>query len=505
MKKIFLFIAAFAFITSAGCKKSYLDTKPSNGVTVEQLFSQLSSVYAALNGSVKEQFAFSVGSAEGPHDAFGQKAYDLANDLMGNDIVVYSSGYGWFNRDYNYTEFQNANIDRQSDLAWYLYYDLIRQVNNIIANADNLAGSQTDRDLIKGEAIGIRAYCYFYLVNYYQQTYKGNEGKPGVPLRIIPTLEDIGRGTVQEVYDQLVLDLTQAETLLNNKPRSDKSHIDASVVRGFRARVALLMEDWPTAASFAHSARQGYTLLDVNLPGTMQYTDVAAFSSVSNTEWMWGSIIPEPEATIYASFFSHVDVNTGGYAALGGQKLITKDLYDKIQVGDIRKNCWTEPLTGSDPNVDYNQVKFRVPGPLDTDPATKWAGDYVYMRNAEMYLIEAEALARQGQEADAKTVLSELIVSRYPTYDASGLSGQALIDEILLQRRIELWGEGFALMDIKRLGHGLNRATGPNNHGAPTLDPVVYTTAPQDPRFLMRIPQREIDYNTAMTANDQNP
>ncbi|MFT3909936.1 MAG: RagB/SusD family nutrient uptake outer membrane protein [Ferruginibacter sp.] len=175
-------------------------------------------------------------------------------------------------------------------------------------------------------------------------------------------------------------------------------------------------------------------------------------------------------------------------------------MYDQINSNDIRKQCWTAPGAGtSSADVDYNQHKFQVP------EIGQWHGDYVYMRSAEMYLIEAEALARQGNDADAQAVLEELIVSRYPTYDAGSFSGQALLNEIFLQRRIELWGEGFALMDIKRLNQGLNRPTGPGNHGSPSLDPVVYTTGPQDPRFLMRIPLREIDYNTAMTAADQNP
>lgn len=495
MKKIYLFLAAFIFIAIAGCKKSYLETKPSDGVPIEQIFSQLSSVYAALNGSVKEQFAFSTGSAAGPHDAFGQKSYDLASDLMGNDMVVHSQGYGWFNRDYNYTEFLNANEGRQCDLAWYLYYDIIRQANTILTYLDNVTNAtQADKDAIKGEALGIRAYCYFYLINYFQQSYKGNELKPGVPLVIDLSLDNVGRGTVQAVYDQMVADLTLAETLLTGKPRVDKSHIDVSVVRGFRARVALLMEDWPTAASYAQSARQGYTLM----VGT-EYTDMSAFSSVGNAEWMWGSIIPDAEATIYASFFSHMDINTGGYAALGGQKKITKDLYDQIPATDIRKSVWTAPGSGSGANVEYNQVKFQVP-----DPGS-WAADYLYMRAAEMYLIEAEALSRDGGDGPAQTVLQNLIITRNPSYDASIFSGAALLNEILLQRRIELWGEGFALMDIKRLNQGLNRPTGPDNHGAPNFDPGVYTTAPADPRFLMRIPQREIDYNTQMTANDQNP
>ena len=495
MKKIYLILTAVVLLVTAGCKKDYLETKPSNAVPVEQLFGQLSSVYAALNGSVKEQFAFSVGSADGPHDAFGQKAYDLANELMGNDMVVHSQGYGWFNRDYNYTEFLNGNQGRQCDMSWYLYYDLIRQSNTILTYVDDVQGAtQADKDAIKGEALGIRAYCYFYLINYFQQTFKGHETSPGVPVRVDLSILDIGRGTVQEVYDQMISDLTTAETLLNGKPRVDKSHIDVSVVRGFRARIALIQEDWATAATYAHNARQGYTLMVGS-----EYTAMDAFSSINNSEWMWGSIIPEAEATIYASFFSHMDINTGGYAALGGQKKITKALYDQIQVGDIRKNCWTAPGTGSGANVDYNQVKFQVPNP------GSWAADYVYMRSAEMYLIEAEALAHQGQDATAQSVLEELIVSRYPTYDATTFTGQALINEILLQRRIELWGEGFALMDIKRLNQGLNRPTGPGNHGAPNYDPGIYTTGQADPRFLMRIPQREIDYNSAMTANDQNP
>ncbi len=127
------------------------------------------------------------------------------------------------------------------------------------------------------------------------------------------------------------------------------------------------------------------------------------------------------------------------------------------------------------------------------------------MRSSEMYLIEAEALARQSQDAAARTVLEALIKTRFPAYSAAGFSGAALVSEIILQRRIELWGEGFSLMDIKRLGQGLNRATGAGNHGAPSFDPGVYTTSPADPRFLMRVPQRELDNNTNMSPGDQNP
>lgn len=482
-------------IFAVSCKKDYLETRPSDAVTQPVLFGSTAEITSALDAAYATLFAFSP-DGSGNHDDYGQKSWDLANDLMGNDMIVNTAGYGWYNADYQYTEWQTAVAGRQSDDAWFYYYNIIKQANTILKNIDGASGSQTDKDEFKGEALGLRAYAYFFLINYYQQTYKGNETKPGVILQLDPNdfTTHVDRGTVQKAYDRIIADLTQAETLLTGKPRVDKVHIDVSVVRGLRARAALLMEDWPTAATKANLARQGYTLMP-----SAQYPTRPAFSSISNPEWMWGSFITSDQATIYASFFSHMDISTGGYAALGGQKKITKALYDQIPVGDIRKTVFKTPGTGTTSNPDYNQLKFQVPVP------GSWAADYVYMRNAEMYLIEAEALARQGQDGPARTVLETLVKARYPAYSAAPFSGPALISEILLQRRIELWGEGFSLIDIKRLKTGLNRPTGSGNHGSPNLDPSIYTLPDADPKFLMRIPQSELDNNPALTPADQNP
>jgi hypothetical protein len=479
-------------VAAVGCKKDYLEVEPNTAVTEEQIFSRLSAVTAALDGIYKEQFAFGTGGNT-RHDAFGQKSIDLEHDLMGNDMVVHTLGYGWFTTTYNMSEWQNATNNRQPDFAWLFYYDIIKQANKIINNADNVAdASAAQKESLKGQALGMRAYAYYYLINNFQQTYKGNESKPGVPIYTQDTTVGKPRGTVQDVYNQIISDLSRAETLLTGKTRTSKVNMDVQVVQGFRARVALIMEDWATAASYANKARAGYSPMS-----TAQFAN--GFSSISNPEWMWGSLIPEDESTIYASFFSHIDISTGGYAALGGQKKITKALYDQIPTGDVRKTVFKTPGTGTTSNPDYNQLKFRVPSP------GAWAADYLYMRAAEMYLIEAEALARQGQDAPARTVLETLIKARNSAYSATSFSGTALVNEILLQRRIELWGEGFSLIDIKRLKQGLGRPTGAGNHGAPSFDPGVYTTGPEDARFLMRIPQRELDNNASMTPADQNP
>jgi starch-binding outer membrane protein, SusD/RagB family len=495
MKMKLFYILPVFLLAIAGCKKDYLETTPSTGVTREQIYSKLSSVNAALDGIYKETFTFNVGG--GSHADYGQKAVDLMVDLMGNDMVVHSQGYGWYNTTYQYTHWGVSTAAAASEYTWIRYYDQIKQANIILDVIDGLAdpaATPAEKERIKGQVLALRAYCYFYLVNYYQQSYKGNENKPGVPLVLEETLEGIGRGTVQQVYDQLIIDLTAAETLLTGKARATKQNIDVTTVQGFRARVALMMEDWATAATYANKARTGYSLMSA-----ATYVTPPAFSTVGNSELIWGAIIPAAEATIYASFYSHMDIRTGGYAALGQQKKITKALYDLIPAGDVRKAVFNAPGSGTTTNPEYNQLKLQVP------TAGSWAADYSYMRISEMYLIEAEALAEQGQDGPARTALETLVKARYPAYSAATYSGAALLNEIYLQRRIELWGEGWALLDIKRLKQGLNRPSGPGNHGGANYNPAVYTTSPEDPRFLMRIPQREIDNNDKIGPEDQNP
>jgi starch-binding outer membrane protein, SusD/RagB family len=492
MKKILFYVVPVVLLAATSCKKDYLDTTPTGAEPEELIYEKYSAVQATLAGLYQEMYTFNVGG--GSHSDYGQKSVDLMNDLMGNDMVVHSQGYGWYNTTYQYTHWGLATTASASDYVWYRYYDMIKQANKLIKLVPGTKdATAVQKESVRGQALAMRGYLYFNLINNYQQTYKGNENKPGVPVYTSDTTGGKPRGTVQEVYNRIIADLTEAETLLAGKTRINKSQIDLSVVQGIRARVALIMEDWATAATYANKARQGYTLMT-----SAQYTATSAFSSVANPEWMWGSIIPADQATIYASFFSHMDIRTGGYAALGQQKKITKALYDQIPVGDVRKTIFTVPPgTTSDPG--YNQKKHQVP------TSGSWAADYLYMRIAEMYLIEAEAMARQGQDAPARTLLTTLVATRYPAYNIAALSGAALINEILLQRRIELWGEGFSLMDIKRTKQGLSRPSGAGNHGSPNFNPSVYTTNPEDARMIMRIPQRELDNNAAMSPADQNP
>jgi hypothetical protein len=120
-----------------------------------------------------------------------------------------------------------------------------------------------------------------------------------------------------------------------------------------------------------------------------------------------------------------------------------------------------------------------------------------------MYLVEAEALARAGKETEARDVLYLLAKDRNPAYVKSTNAGQALIDEILIQRRIELWGEGRNWTDLKRLNLPLVRILGPTaGQGAHVEAYCVVSNIPAGGNlWSWMIPQDEIDSNPLIVQN----
>jgi hypothetical protein len=120
-----------------------------------------------------------------------------------------------------------------------------------------------------------------------------------------------------------------------------------------------------------------------------------------------------------------------------------------------------------------------------------------------MYLIEAEALARSGKETEAKDVLYIMARDRNPQYVKSTNAGQALIDEILVQRRIELWGEGRSWTDLKRLSLPMVRVMGPTAGQGLHIESIatVITVPAGGNLWTWMIPQSEIDANPLIVQN----
>ncbi|SMG35026.1 RagB/SusD family nutrient uptake outer membrane protein [Sphingobacterium psychroaquaticum] len=498
MNKVYKRVATLALactVLATSCKKDYLETNPTDNVSADLVFTNTDGAMVALNGTIRTMY-----SSLTNHGNFGQKSYDLTSDMMAEDMLLHAQGYNYYTSEYNYSAFSNANASNRPDRTWYYYYRIINNANRIIAQLPAATGSQDQKDLIMGQALALRAHSYFYLVNFFS---KYDVNSPGVPLYIAPTSEGKGRGTVQEVYTQIFADLEKAETLLEGKSRAHLSHVNQATAEGIYARAALQFGDYPKALAMAEKAiaNSGKRLFTES-----EYT-ASGFNTLSAPEWLWGGEVNVEQATIFASFYSHMDNRpaTGGYAALGGQKKITKALFDKIPAGDVRKSLFQGKQDKSIPL--YSQLKFQL------RQSGNWASDYLFMRLAELYLIKAEAQARLGQDGAAAQSLTDLVKTRYASFSVTGLTGELLLNEILLQRKIELWGEGFGILDVKRLGKGLNRPTGDGNHGGANLNgdggsnfaPNVTVLPATSNRWLFAIPQDEINANKALSVADQNP
>lgn len=488
MKIISKYIMALTFLLCVGCAEDYLDTVPTDAVSETQVFSNTQNAMAALNGIHRSMFV--------RYDSQGQPGEGgmmITRDVLGEDVVMTSTGNGWFVSITRWLVHRNE-VAGDVKFAWRFYYQIIGNANMLIANVDQAEGPQSIKDNIKGQALAYRAWAHFNLVQLFGERYAegGNNSQLGVPIVLEPIVEGGPRDTVEEVYTQINADLDQAISLLGNS-RNAKSHFNQHVAKGIKARVALTQGNWELAVQHARDAREGFDLMS-----NTQY--LSGFNNVDNPEWMWGSRQIDDQQTFFASFFAYMSLNFNSTNIRGNPKAINSTLYAAIPDTDIRKELWDPTGEAYDVPSNFSRHPYMNRKFLAQGGASS-VGDVPYMRAAEMYLIEAEALAKSGQDVVAATVLAELLSNRDEAYTVSQNRGEALIDEILTHRRIELWGEGFRFLDLKRLNQPLDR-TGANHVDVVVAGKVNEPAGTNLWQFL--IPRDELNANPAMVQNPLN-
>lgn len=446
MKKIRYIILLITSLCFVSCGEDYLNTSPTDKVGSSELFTTTDKAQGALNGIHRTMFA-----QWGTQDQAGFCGLTIAMDAMGEDLVFPISQW-YANSVYRWIVHRGDTYDWDK-YPWLYMYQIIKNANMIIDNVDGAAGPELDKKRIKAEALTYRAWAHFFLVQLYGKRYveTGNNVQLGIPYMLTSTTEPQARQTVEEVYKHINDDLDAAITMFDGTAdRVNISHFDISVTQGIKARVLLTQGRWNEAAQMAAKAKVGYELMN-----NKAYT--SGFNSADNSEWMWGSILIADQSTYFAHFFAFMSYNFNSGAVRTCPKCINSTLYAKIADTDIRKKVWLkDPAslvlpTSSYKKFPYMNVKFAV-----ADYSSSVA-DMPYMRVAEMYLIEAEGYARAGDNAKAQDVLYTLAVNRDPSYVKSTKVGQSLIDEVMTQRRVELWGEGFRWLDLKRLNLPLDR------------------------------------------------
>ena len=482
--------ACLLAVTATSCKDSFLDKVPTSSVSPETVFSNMDNAYATINGLHRSLYRqwYSV-QAEG-----GQSGNIIYMEVLGEDFVMTGAANGWFNNEYKWQQNHNANSNMVR-FNYGFYYSLIGNANQIIAYIDETPGSQQDINFIKAQALTYRAWSYYQMVQLYGPRYVrgGDNSGMGMSLILEPSADVVPRNTVEETYAQINKDLDEAIGLFANaRTRPNNSHLNIDVAKGIKARVALTQQNYPVAAQMAREARQGYRLMN-----EQEY--LSGFSDYTLPESMWGFMHRDDQPTYFYSFYAYVG-NFSSTNTRGNPKAINSLLYARIADTDVRKQLWDS--TGNNPDFPvadggvrrfYMNAKFLLENPGNSN------GDMMLMRASEMVLIEAEALARSEQETAAVDVIYELAHTRDPNYTKTTKRGADLIEHILTQRRIELWGEGFRFYDLKRLGLPLDR-NGANHDGTLT---VTFDVPANDPRWLFLIPQGELDRTQNVVI--QNP
>ncbi|GGF27580.1 membrane protein [Echinicola rosea] len=494
MKKIIHKIFLLAILVNIGCASDYLDTTPTDAVSEESAFATTGNAMAALNG-IHRAMGLRYDSQGQP----GEHGVMIMREVLAEDVVMTNQANGWFVSMSSWIRHIDAN---QSDVefVWKFYYKIIGNANMLIDKIDAAEGTQEERDEIKGQALAYRAWGHFNLVQIFAERYDANGGNDqmGVPIVLEPITEGGSRNSVEEVYAQINQDLDDAIALLDDS-RNNPSHINVNVARGIKARVLLTQGSFAEAATVANAARDGFDLMG-------ESDLLAGFNDYTNPEWMWGFHQIDIQQTYFASFFAYMSLNFSSTNIRGNPKAIFQPLYDQISDTDYRKRLWD--ANASDPELrdpfidemtlesftkeDYMNRKFLAQANGSS------VGDVPYMRAAEMILIEAEALARSGDDAGAAAALFELASARDPEYTQSTNTGQALIDEIMIQRRVELWGEGFRFYDLKRLNLPLDRNGG--NHVGIVINSKFFEEA-GTADWQWQIPIDELNANDNIIQN----
>lgn len=503
-RKLLYMVLAATSLSFSSCKKDFLETTPTEKLTPEQ-----TSTESLIRGLYAQMYQTETGGTTG-HDDFGQKGYDIYMDMLSGDMVLEGVNYGWYQTIANLTAPINYTLN-PNYIPWRYYYGLIYSSNSVIdklGGTDAIPESNSDK-YYYAQAKAIRANSYFYLANLYSKDLYGTGADKILPIYTSSSQINQPKATSKEVFDLIIADLTQAVELLNGYSRATKGQIDQDVAKGMLAYAYAARQsngDWQKVADLTSSLINstypltsyeqvsGQLSIDKSTANPSadysQWTykassSAAGFNNLETASWMWGADIQTSTNLDLVSWWGQVDLFTYSYAWAGDPKGIDAGLYEKISSKDVRKTQFI-------PEADYLPLgKFFAPD-LVVGGQRTITTDYLYMRIDEFYLLNAEANAHLGNVTQARESLKKLLALRFKDVTAYGyidnLSSQSLLDEIYLQTRIELWGEGKSYLAMKR-----NKAT--VTRGANHLFDAGTQFPYNSDKLTMDIPQAEVINN----------
>jgi hypothetical protein len=420
----------------------------------------------------------------------------IVPDLTTDNLIVNPQG-----RQSNFTAYNwsfspnNGSVTGMFTQAYFV----ISRANMPLKYLANLPAGAF-RNNIEAHAKAVRAAAHFDLVRAYckipTQSADAN-GSLGIPYitEFNPLDNTVTRNnTVAQVYDNIIADLNFAvNNITDNPDPNDKSKFSKAAIYGLLSRVYLYKGDYNNAVAAGNSS-------------------IAASSSVGTRAKftnIWGS--DETDGVLFKVLNSAAENVTVGVAYQQGynpalpnlgnirsEYVVPKSLNDLYLSTDIRKAAYirTSAYQGIQRNHVIKWGNNAAPGSTGLNVV-----EVKYLRTAEVYLNVAEAAYKVGNETLANTLLNTLKAQRYDLYAPVTLTGTALWNEIMLQRRLELAFENDRFYTFKRLGLTMQRTgEGPNVDGTGTAS-VVQTILPTDTRWQWPIPQTTINITPAFQQN----
>jgi len=482
MKKlIYIPLLAALLITLNGCKK-LLDIKPVNSMTPVTINDYES---VLLGGYPRSDFFFKT-------ELMTDNAYANLNSGQTPD----RTSEPWF------VWASSMLLDGvQQDPYWGNLYKSIFYANTVLDNFEKRSVGPEEKDLfekVKGEAYALRAFSYFYLVNFYAEPYGAEHLQaPGVPMPL--TAVDINATTgnnvrepLDKVWKQILSDLNTASSLLAGKQNSSRFRFNYNTVQLLKARVALFMGDNQTAAEAASSVMSASKLTDLN--SLQAYLD-----DKGNTYAFSGNF-----------GFIDTDYNKEILFFMGGKANFNLFYYSRAVFKPTTELLDLTKRYGH--LTDYRQFifeSFAIPntsegvmtGPTMYNMYAKQEKDsyYIGLKASEAYVIRAEAYVRMGKNSEAVIDLNTLLKSRirntqFVPLKTADFTNESLLKRVLEERRIETaFDAGLRWLDLRRLGKPEIVHSYKNG--------VLYTLKKNDPRYLMQIPPSEYNNSPGMPLN----
>ena len=485
MKNISKFIVGIGCLASVSVSMTSCidETFPTSVATDEQLTSSSKATEAllwAMPAFLNKYDVLGQGGSAGYDWGYGSIMH--IRDIMTEDMPVVSSNYdhysAWEGNYYIGPRYMSTQY------IWNYFWKYVQTSNNIIMALNPETADATQLGYL-GVGYAFRAHSYLDMAQMFE--FLENDGTDAVNasgnnvlnLTVPIVKEDVTeesarnnpRATRQEMFDFILSDLDNAEQYIVNLDRTVKTLPDLSVVYGLKARLYMWVADYPKAQEYARKAIDVSGATPMTRDQWLSTTN--GFNDISVSSWLWGSQMQSEDDVVKSSILNWTSWSSNeavfGYAAAGPVNMINVALYNKIADTDFRKLAWKAPagsaLEGQNTYCgsmgaslpDYASLKFR-PAQGNGDVSTTGAASaYPLMRVEEMYLIEAEAVAHQNATQGRDLLNSFMQTYRDAKYNCTASSTDAVVNEVVLQKRIELWGEGLTFFDVKRLNMSVTR------------------------------------------------